>query len=663
MSRFALLLGLLPAIAASQPGCLIPDVDPGLATASVTPNQIILSNDCLNLTIDYSKEALQKGELKNLWPNSDGTLKVGMFWFAAVPAQGSSFPSYVLTSRPAARAFTSSGNTPRASDHIRGKEIDADFKDSGDGEMRVHWRLILLDGSNYVREECTFSPKSRPYSVSRFSMVQGSLPDAKVAGTAKGSPISNGSYFCATEHPRAESSVNGEQIASWVPHIVPINPGSPVTVSAVFGVSPQGQIRRAILNYVERERAHPYRTFLHYNSWLDIAYGKPYTAAESVDALQAFGQELVEKRHVKMDSSLFDDGWDDTNTVWEFHKGFPDGFTPLKETAAKYGFAPGVWLSPWGGYADARNQRLATGKREGMEIDREGYALSGPKYFERFRQVCLDFVKKYGVNQFKFDGTGSPDKHYPGSKFDSDFDAAIQLIHDLRAAKPDIFINLTTGTWPSPFWLKFADSTWRGGDDSAYAGVGTFRQKWITYRDGDTYHGVVEKGPLYPLNSLMLHGIIYGKAADELASDPGNDFRDEVRSYFGTGTQLQELYITHSLLTQQNWDDLAAGAKWARENEDELVDTHWVGGDPLKLEVYGWGAWCPRKASLVLRNPSDKPQNFSFDLGKVLELPDGKTYHSKDAYDGSDPIDWTTGQSQTVHLKPFEVRVLDLLPA
>ena len=73
-------------------------------------------------------------------------------------------------------------------------------------------------------------------------------------------------------------------------------------------------------------------------------------------------------------------------------------------------------------------------------------------------------IRKYGVNQFKFDGTGNVDSVVPGSQFDSDFSAAIHLIGELRAAKPDIFINLTTGTWPSPFWLMYADSIWRGGE-------------------------------------------------------------------------------------------------------------------------------------------------------------------------------------------------------
>jgi len=65
------------------------------------------------------------------------------------------------------------------------------------------------------------------------------------------------------------------------------------------------------------------------------------------------------------------------------------------------------------------------------------------------------------------------------------------------------------------------------------------------------------RGPLYPLNALMLHGLIYAQHAKNLSTDPANDFADEVRDYFGTGTQLQEMYITPSLLSKENWDVLA----------------------------------------------------------------------------------------------------------
>ena len=155
-------------------------------------------------------------------------------------------------------------------------------------------------------------------------------------------------------------------------------------------------------------------------------------------------------------------------------------------------------------------------------------------------------------------------------------------------------------------------------------GVGSDRQRWITYRDADTYSGIVQKGPLYPLNSLMLHGVIYAKKAKQLDADPNGDFTSEVRSYFGTGTQLQEMYVTPSLLTDRNWDALAEAASWSRQNADVLVDTHWIGGDPAKLEVYGWASWTPAKAILVLRNPSDKPATLQ--RGRAAGLRDsGRT--------------------------------------
>ncbi len=218
----------------------------------------------------------------------------------------------------------------------------------------------------------------------------------------------------------------------------------------------------------------------------------------------------------------------------------------MTSAAAKYGAASGVWLSPWGGYDGPKKERVEFGQKAGYETVDGGFALSGPKYYQRFLDVCLRMIRQYGVNQFKFDGTGNADTVFPGSAFDSDFDAAMHLIGVLRQTEPNIFINLTTGTYPSPFWTFYADSIWRGGEDDSELGAGSVREQWITYRDADTYRGVVQAGPLYPLNSLMLHGIIYARYNKKLNTDPGNDFRNEVRSYFGTGTQCQEMYITPS---------------------------------------------------------------------------------------------------------------------
>lgn len=554
----------------------------------------------------------------------------------------------------------------RAAEHVAGKRLCADLA-AEDVSLAVHWCAELRDGANYLRQEVTLKAATKPVDLAEVRMFDFAAPDAKVVGTVPGSPLVAGNFFFGFESPLSASEVNGGHATALLTRTLPLEAGNSITYSSVIGVAAPGQMRREFLSYIEQERAHPYRTFLHYNSWYDIGYGNRFNEADALDRVRAYGDELVRKRGVKLDSFLFDDGWDDTSTLWHFDSGLPNGFTKIHEAAESYGFGIGVWLSPWGGYNVSKKQRIAAGEKAGYETVNGGFALSAPKYYKLFEQTCLDMITKYGVNQFKFDGTGNASTVFPGSLFDSDFSAAIHLIERLRQQEPDIFINLTTGTKPSPFWLRYADSIWRGGDDHSFDGVGSWRQKWITYRDEQTYKNTVLGGPLYPLNSLMLHGIIYAQKAKNLDTDPDDDFRDEVRDYFGEGTQLQELYVTPGLLTQKNWDDLAEAAKWSRANAQVLKDTHWIGGDPAKLEVYGWAAWTPVKGIIVLRNPSDKAQEFSFEVAKAFELPTGaaRAYRARSPWasdKGEAEIMLSAGASHKFVLKPFEVVTLDAVP-
>jgi hypothetical protein len=166
----------------------------------------------------------------------------------------------------------------------------------------------------------------------------------------------------------------------------------------------------------------------------------------------------------------------------------------------------------------------------------------------------------------------------------------------------------------------------------------------------------------------MLHGIIYARYDKRLNDDPDDDFANEVRSYFGSGTQLQEMYLTPDLLSAKNWDVLAEAARWSRNNANVLKDTHWVGGNPEWLQVYGWASWSKEKGILVLRNPSDKAQQILLDMAAVLELPLGATRHfaakspwTEDA--GKPVISLQAGVPHRFELKPFEVLTLELQPS
>jgi hypothetical protein len=527
----------------------------------------------------------------------------------------------------------------------------------------VQWRALLRDGTSYVREELTFVSAS-DLDLSSVTLIALELPGGWVAGTVSGSPLVAGNAFFGFEHPMAEAAVLGRQATMRLRRVLPLRAGVAVSYSAVLGVLPEGQLRRGFAAYLENERAAPFRTFLHYNSWYDIGYFTPYTQGDALRAIDAFGEQLVRARAVRMDSFLFDDGWDDHAHLWQFSKDFPNGFTPLRAAAQELGAGIGVWLSPWGGYGKPRLERLAAAKEAGYEVDDQGLALSGPRYYALFHARALQLLRDFGINQFKLDGTGSPDKVTPGSEFDSDFAAAMALIADLRAVRPDLFINLTTGTWPSPFWLRSVDSIWRGGEDHSFAGTGSDRQRWMTYRDSDSYGGIVRLGPLFPLNSLMLHGIIYARHAQGLDADPHGDFADEVHSYFASGTGLQELYISPDLMSARDWDTLAQAAKWARTRAAVLRDSHWIGGDPARGEVYGWAAWAPGRAVLALRNPSGRAQSVALALGSALELPSGEAsvWTARTAFTPAGARQLSTRATSAIELRPFEVLVLDLTP-
>ncbi len=542
--------------------------------------------------------------------------------FTITVAEGAPLKSSNLTieGQPQLVELKAEPTSPRVAEREGGEELQVRLADESTG-LEILWHGILRDGSNYLRQEIELHAAKGDVHATSIRLVETDLPGAAVAGTVKGSPIVAGRDFFAFEHPLADSKVANGRAVSEMFRELPLRAGQTVRYSSVIGATRPGQLRRDFLAYIERERAHPYRTFLHYNTWYDLGFFSRYDEASALKTIDALGEELVRKRGVTLDSFMFDDGWDNTNTLWQFNAGFPDGFRKVKEELAKFGSAPGVWLSPWGGYGKPREQRLAIGKAQGYEENQGGFALSGPKYYQLFHDTCMRMIREYGINQFKIDGTGNTDYAVKGSAFDSDFAAAIALIEDMRKANPNIFVNLTTGTYPSPFWLDYSDSIWRGGDDHDFAGVGSWRQKWITYRDADLYNGVHLAGPLYPLNSVMLHGIIYAKSARHLNTDPEHDFPSEVHDYFGTGTGVQELYITPALFSSEDWDTLAEAAKWSRENADVLKDVHWIGGDPALLEVYGWAAWAPRKAIVTLRNPDDHVQRFTLHPAQDFELP------------------------------------------
>lgn len=548
-----------------------------------------------------------------------------------------------LTGPPKVEVFEGEPKGRRPAERIPGKSLVVGLV-SADGSISASWKAQVRDGATYVRQELVLQARDGSLDVSRVDLVDAEIPDARVAGTVPGSPVVSGDTFIGIEHPMSKCVVDGFIARCGIELSVPAEAGGSYAAASVIGVAPPGQLRRGFLGYLERERVHAPRTLLHYDSWYDLGYANRIEEKAGLETVDALGRELVTKRSVKIDSFLLADGWDDLERPWQFHDGFPSGLGPFARLAKKHGASSGIRISARGWQGGDRAERLG-----------------------RFRQVLLDLVRAQGVSQLKIDGLCG------GADFLVDLDAtgcveaATELLGDVRSASPGVYLTAAAGSWPSPFWLRHVDSVWRGGADHDFEGEGSDRQRWITYRDAATFRNVVQGAPLFPLSSLMVTGIVYARDARRLDADPGGDFVTEVRSYFGSGVQLQELHVTPSLLGERDWEVLAEAARWARASRAVLDDAHWVGGDPSRLEVYGWAAWSEKKAVLVLRNPSSRSSSLPVDIEAALELPAGQPR----GWSGRSPwredrsraaLEFEAGVPREIELRPFQVLALELQP-
>lgn len=656
----------LPSHAAVQ----YPGAEPGPARGWVAAAAAGLSNRVLSAQWAFSDERWQGSLFRDLQGGRALTWTADLF--RVVLSDGPNYSSSALrqTAPPTVGELKPDPASARLASRIAGRKLEVALS-SADGRLGVVWRALLHDGANYIRQEIELAAFREDLNLREIVWLNQPVPEATIAGSVDGSPVVAGPFCFGCEDPMALNQVNPDGVVVCrVPCRVTLRRGETLVHSFVWLVAPPGQMRRAFLCYLERERAHPYRPFLHYNSWYDISW-QPFALNEAncLQAIRLFGERFIRPHGVTMDAMVFDDGWDDPKTLWQFHGGFPNGFTPLAELCKSYNTRLGVWLSPFGGYGEPRAQRLKFGQEQGFETNASGFSLAGPKYYAAFQECCLNMIRRYGVRHFKFDGIAAGTYASGAAQYWADTEAMRRLMVALRRADPTIYINLTTGSWPSPFWLRYADSLWRQGGDMGHAGKGSKQQQWLTYRDQEVFRNIVGKAPLYPLNALMTQGVAYSRHGD--AGDPTFDsagFKDDVRAFFGSGTSLQELYIAPGKLTPADWLVLAEAAKWARANADVLVDTHWIGGDPSKLQVYGYGSWSPRKGILMLRNPDDQPREFVLDVKAAFELPPGApsryALRRPWAEDADKPgITAEAGKPVPIKLRGFEVVILEAEPA
>ena len=569
-----------------------------------------------------------------------------------------------------------------------GYKLTAEFKYNN---LTIDWSAVLRDNSHYLRTEMKISAKEDTEMINIVPMEYTLTDNADaviVNGVVRGAPLTSSKIFAGIETPLGINSVEGNTIKGLWSRATTLKAGNTWSIGAVVGLVAEDQLRRSFLAYHERERAVPYRSFIHYNSWYELNIDRNNDSnplnrmveSQCLPVLDAWKTNLFDKHNVGIDAFVWDDGWDDFNSLWDFHIGFPEGFSNINRKATPMGTGIGAWLGPVGGYGASKAQRLAYwNNTHSTQIT--NFELSNPEYLDAFADRCSQMVNDYDFRYFKLDGI-SDLSNATGPKIEEDVESFLNMLNVLREIKYDLYFNCTVGTWSSPFWLHYADAIWRqDGDWDKIGDQGDYREKWITYRDYMVYKNFPIASPICPINSIMTHGLMVTKYGPPNVM-PRNDSDEtakgiirEMHCAFGCGSGLIELYVDNDLMTTigedgELWEALAECIEWHRDNEDVLADVHWVGGNPWdgeKAEVYGWASWNGEKATLTLRNPNSTEQTFTTTLRQALDIPNYVTgkikltdaFKNQTQYSGITNESIDIDQTITFTMPPFDVVVLD----
>ncbi len=498
-----------------------------------------------------------------------------------------------------------------------------------------------------------------------------------------GQPVFNNDLFLGVEYPTVENKISGNTVR--IGYVVGENIKKDPFIShtSIIGASSSGiKLEQTFMDYVDSIKVNGTRPYLLYNSWYDFRnpaiVDDPASVMNVKNVLRridTFKKYMYDKYDIALNAFVLDDGWDNYKSMWAIDSTrFPNGFTPFVNALKPMGTDLGIWASPFCGYSN-RDIRVNWGAAHGYERVGDFLCFAGTKYKAAYKKVMVDYTRKYHLGYFKWDGfllacNETDHGHLPGIySREANVKTYIDIINAVRKVNPKIYLNITTGTWLSPWWLKYADCIWMQGKDYAYAeDVPSLndRDKSITYRDAVLWNDYQKLNLLFPMSSLMTHGIIKGRLNLLGGKNESLDsFSNEVMMYFGRGVTMWELYVSPDLLSDGEWNAIASSIKWAKENISVLEKTKMVLGNPLKKEVYGYIHLRKDKGILLLRNPDVKKQEAKIKLTAGLgDMDPEKEYYVKVIYPFNyiypDPV--KLGQDMNIGLDGYEVLAAELIP-
>ncbi len=437
----------------------------------------------------------------------------------------------------------------------------------------------------------------------------------------------------------------------------------------VVGRAEPGRELASLWDEVDRVRPRPPSLVVLANNWYQLGYAGLMDHGTVTAELSGFA--AVAARHgLPLDFYCLDDPWDGewapASGLWgRLAPGrFPGGLEGLLGHAPAGGGVGGLglWVSPWGGYFDRHDQRVTWGRDNGLETEEgppwDRLCPAGDAYASHLAESLAAHTRA-GVRYWKLDGVQfdcrRPDHGHPvgpgGRTHQMDRFAA--LLDGIRAVDPGVVLAFTTGSNPSPWWLRHADFIWRGGldDDAPESYDGGRHERFATYIDGcldALRHTTV------PVSAVVTFSVVENGA--RAYRDEGEGPKVWERHCWlmvGRGTHHHDLYVAPDSLSDGEWAALGRALAWGRANQAVLARSRMIGGHPQAGEPYGFLSSAGGRVVLCLRNPRAAAQAMALvlDEGAVdLEPVWGRA--------SAVPARLAAGARADLELEPFEVVVV-----
>ena len=186
----ALALALATATAAEPAGLAFPGKNPGTAVATDTATLFTLSGHAVSASWKITDWHLRPASLTDELTGRELPPPEEAFRLEFRDGRVLKASEMRILDRPVTTVLTANPAASRTAERVPGVQVAVTLL-SKDGTLKVDWKAMLRDGSNYIRQEIVVSPLKGDADIAKVVLVDHKLIGADIVGQVESSKDSS----------------------------------------------------------------------------------------------------------------------------------------------------------------------------------------------------------------------------------------------------------------------------------------------------------------------------------------------------------------------------------------------------------------------------------------------------------------------------------------